>query len=41
MAFGAYETSGNMSGPFLGILIGVPLSLAVWAAGAALALMAF
>ena len=41
MDFGAYETSGNLSGPFLGILIGAPLSLAVWAVGVALALMAF
>jgi len=39
--FGAYEASGNISGPFLGILIGIPLSLSVWALGAALALMAF
>lgn len=39
--FGAYEASGDISGPFLGLLIGVPLSLAVWAIGAGLALIAF
>jgi hypothetical protein len=41
MELGGYETAGNMSGPFLGILIGVPLSLAVWAVAAGVALMAF
>jgi hypothetical protein len=41
MEFGGYEAASTMSGPFLGILIGVPISLAVWAVAAALALMAF
>ena len=41
MEFGGYEAAGPMSGPFLGILIGVPLSLAVWAVAVALALLAF
>ena len=39
MELGAAETSES-SGPFLGLLIGVPLSLAVWAAAVGVALIA-
>jgi hypothetical protein len=41
MDMGGSDVVDGMSGPLLGILVGVPIALAMWGVGAVVALIAF